>query len=194
MGVSTSDRKKLWTEAGGICAFTGCNTPLVTIDEATGSEVLTGMEAHIVARSPDGPRGVATMTPAERDDYSNILILCREHHAQVDADPNIFTVEVLKSMKDSCRRRHRDSVSSTDLAKEDAEIAALNLVDQWSQKANLDEWSYWAMFRLPDCSSGPRQAPPTPFLLITCSDSQARQSFSVTTTRRSFRSTEESFR
>lgn len=53
----------------------------------------------MVAMSPNGPRGNNELSPADRDDYSNLLLLCPTHHALVDSNPEEWTVDKLKLMK-----------------------------------------------------------------------------------------------
>ncbi|WP_063002578.1 hypothetical protein [Nocardia mikamii] len=39
-----------------------------------------GEIAHIVADSPNGPRGDSPLTAAARNDYQNLILLCNQHH------------------------------------------------------------------------------------------------------------------
>ena len=47
---------KLWAISGGRCQFAGCNRRLYK-DDLTWDEFNNSNIAHIVAASPDGPRG-----------------------------------------------------------------------------------------------------------------------------------------
>jgi hypothetical protein len=55
-----------------------------------------GEEAHIVGKSPSGPRA-GRLT--DIDGYHNLILLCRKHHKQVDDQIRHFTVERLKQIK-----------------------------------------------------------------------------------------------
>jgi hypothetical protein len=55
-----------------------------------------GQEAHIVARSPGGPRAGQIADP---DGYDNLILLCSKDHKRIDDQEGFFTVEYLKSMK-----------------------------------------------------------------------------------------------
>ena len=46
----------LWGKSAGRCEFTGCNIPLCR-DALTNEEFNNGQNAHIIADSPNGPRG-----------------------------------------------------------------------------------------------------------------------------------------
>lgn len=93
--MKMKDVKLLWGRSGNRCAFPGCKIELTT----DGSETTLGEMAHIVADSPDGPRGESDLTPEARDNYSNLILLCPTHHTLIDKNPEEWTVEKLKLMK-----------------------------------------------------------------------------------------------
>jgi hypothetical protein len=99
MTVPRSDLKILFAESGGLCAFRECGRRLVEAKTEVDDAVLLGHVAHIVAESPEGPRGISPLTAEERDRHSNLLVLCTEHHAVVDGQPNTYGVAVLHQMK-----------------------------------------------------------------------------------------------
>jgi hypothetical protein len=55
--------------------------------------------AHIVARAPDGPRGCSAHPLGDRDRYGNLILLCPNHHAEVDKDPERWSIEILHALK-----------------------------------------------------------------------------------------------
>ncbi|MCA1696032.1 MAG: hypothetical protein LC749_15635, partial [Actinobacteria bacterium] len=64
--------------------------------------------AHIVASSRQGPRGGIPLSDDERDTRaSNRILFCPTHHTEVDKQPLVYTVEVLRQMKKDHERRHR---------------------------------------------------------------------------------------
>ena len=69
--------------------------------DATSSdkESVIGDECHIVAREKNGPRGSSSLPDEERDEYENLILLCRIHHKLVDDQPNTYTLEKLKTIK-----------------------------------------------------------------------------------------------
>jgi hypothetical protein len=101
MGLSDSDRRKLWARAGNRCSYRygdeTCNELLVMGDGAT--LVNKGEECHIVGDKPGAARYVDDCR--ERDSYSNLIILCRNHHKVIDDNEHVYTVEVLRDMKAS---------------------------------------------------------------------------------------------
>ena len=63
-----------------------------------------GQAAHIVAHCEGGPRGGSSdLRPGELDRYPNLILLCANHHAEVDAQPETYTVDALRSWKDETR-------------------------------------------------------------------------------------------
>ncbi len=72
------DIKILWGRSGNRCAI--CKIELTP----DGDEITLGEMAHIVSRSPDGPRGSVEISTDERDDYSNLILLCPNHHKGID--------------------------------------------------------------------------------------------------------------
>lgn len=88
MAITSQTRKILWARSGNECAR--CQLALVESDEASTSvQVVTGEECHIVARSPAGPRGSDALD-VEIDSYENLILLCPNCHALVDARPDRF--------------------------------------------------------------------------------------------------------
>jgi hypothetical protein len=105
MAVSERTRKIIWVEAGGRCAI--CYRQVLTPATATDDPSIFGAEAHIVARSPGGPRA-GRSNDVTIDNHQNLILLCSEHHKQVDDQPDHFTVELLREIK----QRHRERIAS----------------------------------------------------------------------------------
>ena len=61
--------------------------------------LLIGENCHIVAESEDGPRGKSILTEEERNRYSNLILMCANHHIVIDNDPCNWPVEKLHQIK-----------------------------------------------------------------------------------------------
>lgn len=85
--------KRLFGLSGNICAFPSCNTRLVNEKNALDSNI-----CHIEAANEGGERYNPLMEDEERADYSNLILLCRQHHEETN-DILKYTVDVLKEMK-----------------------------------------------------------------------------------------------
>jgi hypothetical protein len=85
--------KRLFALSGNQCAFPGCALALVNESNAANSNI-----CHIEAAEPGGQRYNSNMSPKQRADYPNLILLCHSHHKVTD-DETIYTVERLKAMK-----------------------------------------------------------------------------------------------
>lgn len=103
--VKTQTMRELMFASGGRCAMTDCRLPLTS---PTGGWI--GTVAHIVAAEQDGPRGNSPLTPKERAEFSNLMLMCATHGRDVDAPDTgeaNYPVELLTVMK----QRHEAKVN-----------------------------------------------------------------------------------
>ena len=100
MAITQKSIKILWAEAAGRCAFPGCGAKLCMANAGTSSFTI-GEMAHVRGEQPGASRHDPTQTAVERDDYANLILLCPNHHAEIDKpeNQNRFSVEVLEQMK-----------------------------------------------------------------------------------------------
>lgn len=96
VAITSETRKRLWGRSGNRCAL--CRQELVRHDEEGVPGALVGEEAHMIARSPGGPR-YEPMEPEARDGYDNLILLCANDHTEVDAQPSRYTVSWLRALK-----------------------------------------------------------------------------------------------
>lgn len=113
--TSTSDlpdpeRNLLYAESRNECAFPSCGAVLVKPGEGSRKAVNIGQAAHIVASSRQGPRGGIPFSEEERNRRaSNRILPCPSHHSEVDKQPLVYTVEVLRQMKEDHEGKHRNT-------------------------------------------------------------------------------------
>lgn len=91
--VSEKTIKKLFALSGNRCGFPGCTTPIIE------GETVIAEVCHIRAESAGGPRFTASLGEKERNAFSNLLLLCPTHHKVIDDRPDIYTPELLDSVK-----------------------------------------------------------------------------------------------
>ena len=97
---------KLWAKAAGRCEYDGCNE-LLYKDDLTSEDINRGFVAHIIAASPDGPRGDEVLSAQLVDDISNVMLMCHDHHRLIDHEQVAeHTVDRLRAMK----KKHEDRV------------------------------------------------------------------------------------
>jgi hypothetical protein len=99
MSIPLGDLRLLFQKSGNRCAFPSC--PRILTTPATGADPETTLSevAHIVARSPDGPRGHHPLLAEDRDRYDNSVLLCEEHHHIIDSQPKFFTTHRVRQYK-----------------------------------------------------------------------------------------------
>jgi hypothetical protein len=98
---SYSDRtlKLLWGRAAGRCAMPECRVEVFA--DATDHDpiVVIGDIAHVAGAADDGPRAAPHLSAAERNDYENLILLCKNCHARIDGQTGFYTVARLKDIK-----------------------------------------------------------------------------------------------
>ena len=90
MAIPSPDIKKLYGLSAGRCSI--CKLILFE------SDAHIGEMAHVIARSSNGPRGVGDLD-CERNSYENLILLCPNHHREVDGNPQAYPVGRLLSIK-----------------------------------------------------------------------------------------------
>jgi len=95
----------LWTQAGGRCEFRGCNKYLCE-HPLTKQPGNFAEKAHIVAFRKKGPRGLEGPRPEEINGISNLMLLCRECHWEVDQNAKLYPRHELEAHK----REHEDRI------------------------------------------------------------------------------------
>lgn len=86
-------KRVLYHNANNRCSI--CKTELI---QKVGTSIKNiGDCAHIVADSPDGPRGC--LNQENDNSESNLILLCKNCHKTIDDAPEEYTVERLKEIK-----------------------------------------------------------------------------------------------
>ena len=97
--IPESVKLRLWGKAGGRCEYDGCNERL-WVDSLTQSEFNAAYIAHIIADSPNGPRGDKILSDQLKSDLSNLMLACDKHHRLIDKEKvKEHPVERLREMK-----------------------------------------------------------------------------------------------
>ncbi|WP_330999252.1 HNH endonuclease [Kocuria turfanensis] len=142
MAISDKTRRILWARSGNRCAL--CRRRLVEDRTELSSESVVGEEAHIVARSPGGPR-YEPLPGNGKDELDNLLLLCRVHHKQVDDQIEEFPAGKLRKIKGAHERWVADTLDAA-LEASDPEatpIPALHSgADIWSVVAGAEAYDF----------------------------------------------------
>ena len=93
--IKPSTEKKLFALSKNQCYHPNCTKRLITNDK---KDILAKI-AHIEAASSNGPRFNPNMTDDERRDFNNLILLCDEHHIEIDHHPKEYPTELLQEWK-----------------------------------------------------------------------------------------------
>ena len=108
MSIGEKDVKILWGRSAGRCSYPECTVSC--IDFLNGEGFVIGEMAHIIARSPRGPRGTSG---GGQDRYDNLILLCPTHHKLVDKAPEgCFSENELREWKERHEQEIMDSLKS----------------------------------------------------------------------------------
>jgi hypothetical protein len=133
----------LWGRSGNRCAIETCRKELVMDATETDDESLIGEECHIIANSPDGPRGDASVSENQLNKYDNLILLCRIHHKVIDDQPNTYTVDQMKNIKAKHEKWVRESLTGYDSQKQKDDEVYATFVETWMKLAHIADWDAW---------------------------------------------------
>ena len=78
MAIPMAQQRRLLQRSGNLCAFPSCRLLLTAPGTPDDPVVVLGEIAHIVAESPNGPRGTSPLSAEERNLYPNLILLCNQ--------------------------------------------------------------------------------------------------------------------
>ena len=93
MSYSDLTIKRLFVKSQNQCAMSKCNSPILIGD------TVVGEICHIRARRKNGPRFDPSLTLKQRNDFFNLILFCSTCHKRVDANPAVFTPDLLDELK-----------------------------------------------------------------------------------------------
>ncbi|MGX1320772.1 hypothetical protein AB7M17_004225 [Bradyrhizobium sp. USDA 377] len=91
--------RELFLKSGNLCAFPNCTALMMNEDG-----VFIGQVCHIEAAESGGERFNPAMTNEQRRAYSNLMLMCYEHH-RVTNDVGQYPIERLQQIKADHERR-----------------------------------------------------------------------------------------
>ena len=147
MGISLKNHKLLWGSSGNKCAFDTCRIDLIEDETETDDESIIGDEAHIVARSQDGPRGESDLTLEDRNKYANLILVCRKHHKIIDDQHKFYTVEKLKSYKKTHETWVKNSLKP-DNEKNNIDLTYAKYIDEIVKRIDIENYLAWTSYTI----------------------------------------------
>jgi hypothetical protein len=109
MAISDKTRKKMWARSGNRCAI--CQIELVPIDRDESGGLNIGEECHIISSKPTGPRYIKEYD--NYDEYDNLILLCCNHHKEIDEQVILYPVDKLRRIKSEHETRIKDSIDNS---------------------------------------------------------------------------------
>jgi len=97
VSISDKNRKILWGKSGNKCAM--CRHTLVFESTQHDNESVVGEECHIISGASKGPRSDTDFSREKINDVTNLILLCRIHHKQIDDQVETYTPELLRTIK-----------------------------------------------------------------------------------------------
>lgn len=142
MSIGLPDIKLLWGRAGGLCTICRIN---LSEEKKTSSEAFPfGEQAHIVAEEDNGPRGKSRLTPEQRNNYPNLILLCPNCHTKIDKAPEEFSIELLHQLKAEHELWFEKSrCSAADKLKRASDYIYADIVDTAAKLCMFDTWEKW---------------------------------------------------
>lgn len=95
---SPKTRTIVGAKSSNECAFPSCSEPMVKT-KSNGEDSTAGDLCHIHGEKKGSPRYDPTLTPKQIHAPENLLFLCKNHHREVDEDPDLYTPFKLREMK-----------------------------------------------------------------------------------------------
>lgn len=114
MAISQQTLKMLFAESRGRCGAPSCHRDIVTVD-SLGNRHLIAEVAHIVSKSPLGPRGDDEPAPGGHDGEENLIVLCPTHHTEIDSMTEDHQSNRLREWKQSLRTHAGDLIATLQL-------------------------------------------------------------------------------
>lgn len=152
--MNQKDIKLLWGRAANRCSI--CRTELSQDTQAATASFTLGEQAHIVGEKSDAARGKSLLRAEDRNSYHNMILLCPNHHTEIDKNENDWSIEKLHIFKSKHELWVRETLSeladSRIMAKQ---LAITTIIDAAVSLCCLEDWKVWTSHAL---SSDPNWA------------------------------------
>ncbi|HDV3960839.1 TPA: HNH endonuclease, partial [Escherichia coli] len=158
MAINQKDIKLLWGRSGNRCAI--CKRELTQDKNSVNSAFTLGEQAHIIGEKEDAARGKSNLTLDERNSYHNLILLCPNHHTEIDRNVEDWPAEKLYNVKSA----HELWVSETLSRVEDKfflakQVSVTSIIDSAVKYCRLENWQNWTSFALSSDPKWPKNLP-----------------------------------
>ncbi|MGM7448926.1 UNVERIFIED_ORG: HNH endonuclease [Idiomarina abyssalis] len=147
MAIKQKDIKLLWGRSGNRCAV--CKVELTQDKNAVNSSFALGEQAHIVGEKSGSARSQSLLDVDKRNSYHNLILLCPNHHTEVDNNEDDWPVEKLFHIKSKHELWVNETLSETvNQAKLASATAVTSIIDAAVTMCRLEEWDIWTSHSL----------------------------------------------
>lgn len=101
---TTTTKLRLFADSGGYCANPECLTEI--FHEFVDEVIHIGEIAHVISAGGQGPRSDNALTPEQKGQYENLILLCPTCHTIIDKAEQQYPVETILEWK----RHHKEKV------------------------------------------------------------------------------------
>ena len=145
--IQQKDIKLLWGRSGNRWAV--CKVELSQDKNAVEASFTLGEQAHIVGEKEKAARGQSLLNEKQRNSYHNLILLCPNHHTEIDSNEQDWPVEKLHQVKSEHELWVSETLSSTtDLVQASKQVAIASIIDSAVQLCRLDRWEIWTSYTL----------------------------------------------
>lgn len=145
MNIKGKDLKLLWGRSGNRCAL--CRRELTQDVTAVTAAYTLGEQAHIVGEKADARDSL--LSEQERNSYHNLVLLCPNHHTEIDKNVDDWPIEKLHQAKSEHELWVTETLSETINHVTMAHQAIVSaIVDAAVEKCELEEWQAWTSWAL----------------------------------------------
>jgi len=140
--MTERDIKLLWGNSGNRCAI--CKTELSQDKKLSSEKFPLGEQAHIIGEKDSAARGKSNLSDTERDGYSNRILLCPNHHTEIDKDEQYYSVERLHLIKQQHELWVKERLSErADGKKQVADQIYSAIIDAAVKYCDFPGWNRW---------------------------------------------------
>lgn len=146
MALSNKTLKMLWGRAAGRCSHPDCRMDVFFDESEADTPTMVGENCHIISESDGGPRSDPTVPLDQKNAYSNLILMCRNHHKIIDDPTNgerEYSIERLHQIKRDHETWVRDQLG-LDADKQQDEEYYVQIVDGWEDKCHVNHWLAWS--------------------------------------------------
>ena len=146
MSLSNKTLKMLWGRAAGRCSHPDCRMDVFFEESEADTPTLVGENCHIIAEKDGGSCSDSSVPLDQKNSYSNLILMCRNHHKIIDDPENgerEYSIERLHQIKHDHEAWVRDQLGM-DPDKQRDEEYYVQIVDGWESKCHIEHWLAWS--------------------------------------------------